>query len=37
MLKQDDLTTYRSLARREDPFGVFQARRIYDQSLRKED
>jgi 7,8-dihydropterin-6-yl-methyl-4-(beta-D-ribofuranosyl)aminobenzene 5'-phosphate synthase len=27
-LQQDDLTTYRRLARREDPFGVLQARRL---------
>jgi len=27
-LKQDDLTTYRRLARREDPFGIQQARRL---------
>ena len=26
-LQQDDLTTYRRLARREDPFGILQARR----------
>jgi 7,8-dihydropterin-6-yl-methyl-4-(beta-D-ribofuranosyl)aminobenzene 5'-phosphate synthase len=27
-LQQDDLTTYRRLARREDPFGILQARRL---------
>lgn len=26
VLQEDDLTTYRKLARREDPFGIFQAR-----------
>jgi 7,8-dihydropterin-6-yl-methyl-4-(beta-D-ribofuranosyl)aminobenzene 5'-phosphate synthase len=26
-LQQDDLNTYRRLARREDPFGILQARR----------
>jgi len=26
-LQQDDLTTYRRLARREDPFGILQARK----------
>src|SRR4029077_15554715 len=28
VLQQDDLATYRRLARREDPFGVLQARRL---------
>jgi len=28
VLQQDDLTTYRRLARREDPFGVLQARNL---------
>jgi 7,8-dihydropterin-6-yl-methyl-4-(beta-D-ribofuranosyl)aminobenzene 5'-phosphate synthase len=28
VLQQDDLTTYRRLARREDPFGILQARRL---------
>src|SRR5947209_6056739 len=27
-LQQDDLTTYRRLARREDPFGILEARRL---------
>jgi 7,8-dihydropterin-6-yl-methyl-4-(beta-D-ribofuranosyl)aminobenzene 5'-phosphate synthase len=27
-LQQDDMTTYRRLARREDPFGILQARRL---------
>ena len=27
-LQQDDLTTYRRLARREDPFGILRARSI---------
>jgi 7,8-dihydropterin-6-yl-methyl-4-(beta-D-ribofuranosyl)aminobenzene 5'-phosphate synthase len=27
-LQQDDLTTYRRLARREDPFGILLARRL---------
>jgi 7,8-dihydropterin-6-yl-methyl-4-(beta-D-ribofuranosyl)aminobenzene 5'-phosphate synthase len=27
-LQQDDLTTYRRLASREDPFGILQARRL---------
>jgi 7,8-dihydropterin-6-yl-methyl-4-(beta-D-ribofuranosyl)aminobenzene 5'-phosphate synthase len=27
-LQEDDLTTYRKLARREDPFGVLQARNL---------
>ena len=27
-LQQDDLTTYRRLARREDPFGILQARSL---------
>jgi 7,8-dihydropterin-6-yl-methyl-4-(beta-D-ribofuranosyl)aminobenzene 5'-phosphate synthase len=28
MLQQDDLTTYRRLARREDPFGILHAQRL---------
>jgi 7,8-dihydropterin-6-yl-methyl-4-(beta-D-ribofuranosyl)aminobenzene 5'-phosphate synthase len=27
-LQQEDLTNYRKLARREDPFGILQARRL---------
>jgi 7,8-dihydropterin-6-yl-methyl-4-(beta-D-ribofuranosyl)aminobenzene 5'-phosphate synthase len=27
-LQQDDLTTYRKFARREDPFGIMNARRL---------
>src|SRR5215212_1431300 len=30
-LDEDDLTTYRKLARREDPFGLLQARRVRSQ------
>jgi hypothetical protein len=32
-LQQDDLTTYRRLARREDPFGILQARRLRTKSF----
>jgi 7,8-dihydropterin-6-yl-methyl-4-(beta-D-ribofuranosyl)aminobenzene 5'-phosphate synthase len=32
-LQEDDLTTYRKLARREDPFGILQARNIRSRLL----
>jgi 7,8-dihydropterin-6-yl-methyl-4-(beta-D-ribofuranosyl)aminobenzene 5'-phosphate synthase len=31
MLEEDDLATYRKLARREDPFGIVQARKLRSQ------
>src|SRR5207302_264904 len=34
-LQQDDLTTYRRLARREDPFGILQARRLRTKALQR--
>ena len=33
-LQQDDLTTYRRLARREDPFGILQARSLRTKASR---
>jgi 7,8-dihydropterin-6-yl-methyl-4-(beta-D-ribofuranosyl)aminobenzene 5'-phosphate synthase len=33
-LQQDDLTTYRRLARREDPFGILQARSLRTRSAQ---
>jgi 7,8-dihydropterin-6-yl-methyl-4-(beta-D-ribofuranosyl)aminobenzene 5'-phosphate synthase len=33
-LQQDDLTTYRRLARREDPFGILRARRSLTDTAR---